>query len=94
MLPETLRAQLAELGITDMDEVALRLTLEAHVETYTLIKLAGWPARRWKCHYRLMLRDVMYDAQSVPEAYALALVAALRQPASQLQSSADQAETP
>jgi len=27
-----------------------------------------------------MLRDVMYDAQSVPEAYGLALLAALQQP--------------
>ena len=75
MLPETLRARLAESGITELDEVALRQTLEARVETYTLIKLADWPARRWKCRYRLMMRDTMYDAQSVPEAYALALLA-------------------
>ena len=80
MLPETLQAQLANFGITELDEVALRQALETHVQTYTLIKLADWPARRWKCRYRLMLRDVMYDAQSVPEAYALALLATLQQP--------------
>ncbi len=80
MLPETLQNQLASFGITELDEVALRQALEARVQTYTLIKLADWPARRWKCRYRLMLRDVMHDAQSVPEAYALALLAALQQP--------------
>ena len=79
MLPETLQTQLASFGITELDEVALRQALEARVQTYTLIKLADWPARRWKCRYRLMLRDVMHDAQSVPEAYALALLAALQQ---------------
>jgi hypothetical protein len=82
MLPETLQTQLASFGITDLDEVALRQALEARVQTYTLIKLADWPARRWKCRYRLMLRDVMHDAQSVPEAYAIALLAALQQPSS------------
>ena len=80
MIPETLQAQLANFAITAFDEIALREALEAHVQTYTLIKLADWPARRWKCRYRMMLRDVMYDAQSVPEAYALALLAALQQP--------------
>lgn len=75
MLPETLQEQLRQHTITDFGEVALRETLEAHVETYTLIKLADWPARRWKCRYRLMMGDAIYDAQSVPEAYALALVA-------------------
>ena len=92
MLPETLQTQLAESGITDRDEVALRQALEARVQTYTLIKLADWPARRWKCRYRLMLRDVMYDAQSVPEAYALALLAVLQQPSAN-QTHEDQPET-
>lgn len=79
MLPETLHAQLVQYGITASDEVALREALEQRVETYTLIKLAPWPARRWKCRYRLLLREQMYDAQSVPEAYArgiLAIIAA------------------
>ena len=80
MLPEALQTQLASFGITNTDETALRQALETRVQTYTLIKLADWPARRWKCRYRLMLRDVMHDAQSVPEAYALALLAALQQP--------------
>ena len=74
MLPEELRAQLAQHGITDTREVALREALEQHVETYTLIKLAPWPARRWQCRYRLMMSDRFYDAQSAAEAYALGLV--------------------
>lgn len=74
MLPEELRTQLAQHGITNTDEVALREALEQHVETYTLIKLASWPARRWKCQYRLMMGDHFYDARSAAEAYALGLV--------------------
>jgi hypothetical protein len=77
MIPETLRLQLAQYGITAIDEIALREALEARVETYTLIKLAPWPARRWKCRYRLMMRDNIYDAQSAAEAYALGLLATL-----------------
>ena len=77
MIPEALQQQLAQHGITHNDEVALREALEERVATYTLIKLAPWPARRWKCRYRLMMRDHMYDAQTVAEAYALALLAAL-----------------
>jgi hypothetical protein len=53
-LSEEMQGQLASIGITKYDEVALRQTLEQHTTTYTLIKLAEWPARRWKCHYRLM----------------------------------------
>lgn len=75
MIPETLRQQLAQYGITTIDEIALREALEERVETYTLVKLAPWPARRWKCRYRLMMRDHMYDAQSAAEAYALGLLA-------------------
>lgn len=77
MLPEALQAQLTHYGITDFDEVAMRQALEQHVATYTLIKLADWPARRWKCRYRLMMGDAIYDAQSVAEAYALGLLATL-----------------
>jgi hypothetical protein len=77
MFPELLQAQLAGLDINDFSEAALREALEKYVETYTLIKLAPWAARRWKCRYRLMMGDAMYDAQSAPEAYALALQAAL-----------------
>jgi hypothetical protein len=77
MIPAELQTRLTQHGITDYGEVALREALETHCETYTLIKLAPWPARRWKCHYRLMMRDNIYDAQSVSEAYALALLAIL-----------------
>jgi hypothetical protein len=77
VIPETLHQQLVQYGITTIDEVTLREALEERVETYTLIKLAPWPARRWKCRYRLMMRDNMYDAQTVAEAYALGLLAAL-----------------
>ena len=77
MLSEELRTQLTQHGITSFDEVSLREALEAHTETYTLIKLAPWPARRWKCQYRLMMRDKIHDAQTPAEAYALALLAIL-----------------
>ena len=77
MLSQDVQAQLAQHNITDYGEVALREALEAHVETYTLIKLAPWPARRWKCRYRLMIGDKIHDAQSVAEAYALGLLAVL-----------------
>jgi hypothetical protein len=79
MIAEELQRQLAGYGIVDYGEVALREALEARCETYTLIKLAPWPARRWKCHYRLMMGDGMYDAQTVAEAYALGLLALLGQ---------------
>ena len=77
MIPEELQHQLTQHGITDFDELTLREALETRVETYTLIKLAPWPARRWKCRYRLMMGDAFYDAQSVVEAYAMGLVAVL-----------------
>ena len=74
MLPTELQAQLAQHAINDYGEVALREALEAHSQTFTLIKLAPWPARRWKCQYRLMIGDKIYDAQSAAEAYALGLL--------------------
>ena len=77
MIPEELQHQLTQHGITEFDEVSLREALETHVQSYTLIKLAPWPARRWKCHYRLMMGDKFYDAQSVAEAYAMGLAAIL-----------------
>ncbi|GAC1393734.1 MAG: hypothetical protein NVS4B11_27900 [Ktedonobacteraceae bacterium] len=78
MLPETLQHALTQHGFMVFDEIALRQALEQRTETYTLIKLAPWPARRWKCQYRLMMGDAMHDAQSVAEAYALALLAILK----------------
>lgn len=77
MLNEELQQRLVALEVTASDETSLREALETHAETYTLCKLAPWPARRWKCHYRLMMRDNMYDGQSVEEVYALALLARL-----------------
>jgi hypothetical protein len=77
MIPDELHKELAKYGITARGEVALREALEAHAETYTLIRLAPWPARRWKCQYRLLFGEKMYDAQSAAEAYALALLAIL-----------------
>jgi hypothetical protein len=78
MLPESLSTQLAYYGISGDSETALREALEQYTETYTLIKLAPWPARRWKCHYRLLISDAMYDAQSACEAYAFGLLALLQ----------------
>jgi hypothetical protein len=77
MISDELLTALAKHNITVREEVALREALEAHIETYTLIKLAPWPARRWKCRYRLLMREKMYDAQSAAEAYAMALLAIL-----------------
>lgn len=84
---------LQQYGISQTDEVALRQTLEQYVTTYTLIKLAEWPARRWKCHYRLMMRDNMYDAQSVPEAYARGILAMLQQATANQDTPNEQSET-
>jgi hypothetical protein len=89
MLPESLRTQLIEAGITDFSEPALREALEARVETYTLIKLAPWASRRWKCRYRLMMGDALYDAQSVIEAYALGIQAAVLKPPAARATEAD-----
>lgn len=77
MISDELHIALVKYTITARDEVALREALETHVETYTLIKLAPWPSRRWKCRYRLLLGEKIYDAQSAEEAYALALLAAV-----------------
>ncbi len=77
MISDELHKQLMQHGITTSGEVALREALEARAETYTLIKLAPWPARRWKCQYRLLIGDNMYDAQSASEAYAMGLLAVL-----------------
>ncbi len=77
MIPQELQSRLAAHGIITFEEVALREALEARVETYTLIRLASWPARRWKCRYRLLMGDTVYDAQSAAEAYALGLLAVL-----------------
>ncbi|HLG60602.1 MAG TPA: hypothetical protein VKY19_01635 [Ktedonosporobacter sp.] len=92
MVPETLQRQLTAYGVSDFGETALREALERHAETYTLIKLAPWPARRWKCRYRLLMGNAIYDAQSVAEAYAVGLLATLKsdQPKSPIGEGAQQ----
>lgn len=75
MLSEEIQTRLTTRGITASQETALREALEESIETYTLFKLAPWPARRWKCHYRLMMKDQFYDGQSIEDVYALALLA-------------------
>ncbi|HEU5374504.1 MAG TPA: hypothetical protein VFV38_03610 [Ktedonobacteraceae bacterium] len=77
MLSAELHTKLSAYGIEAGDETTLREALESQIQTYTLFKLASWPARRWKCHYRLMTRDQMYDGQSVEDVYALALLGRL-----------------
>lgn len=77
MLSAELHTKLSAYGIETGDETTLREALESQIQTYTLFKLAPWPARRWKCHYRLMTRDQMYDGQSVEDVYALALLGRL-----------------
>ncbi len=78
MISSELHTALAKYDITATDEVTLRDALETYVETYTLIKLAPWPSRRWKCKYRLLLGEKIHDAQSAAEAYALALLTTLK----------------
>jgi len=77
-IPAATQVQLAQQGITTTGEVALREALEAHTEAYTLIKLAPWAARRWKCHYRLLIGEAIFDAQSAAEAYAMGLLSLLK----------------
>jgi hypothetical protein len=77
MLSEELQHRLAVHSVVASDETTLRQTLEAHLETYTLVRLAPWPARRWQCRYRLMTRDGVYDGQSIEDAYALGLLVCL-----------------
>lgn len=77
MLGEELRLRLVACGIAASEETALREALEQRAETYTLSRLAPWAARRWKCNYRLMTKEQMYDGQSIEDAYALALLARL-----------------
>jgi hypothetical protein len=76
-LPPELSAALDQHGITALDEVALRRELERHLPGYTLYRLMPAAARRWKCKYRIMFAATYFDCQTVAEAYARALLAAL-----------------
>lgn len=74
-LPEDVAEALRAHGIQAQDETSLREALEAHVSSFTLVKMMPAAARRWKARYRVLLGDAYHDAQSVPEAYARALLA-------------------
>jgi hypothetical protein len=76
-LPAELVAALDLRGIPARDEVGLRRELERHLSGYTLYRLTPAAARRWKCKYRIMFGATYFDCQTVPEAYARALLAAL-----------------
>src|SRR5260370_6651739 len=52
MISNELHKQLMQHGITTIGEVALREALEARAQTYTLIKLAPSPPRRWNSQSR------------------------------------------
>lgn len=76
-LSPELAAQLRAHGLTLDDEVSLRRLLEEAAPTWTLIRLNTIAAKRWKARYRLMLGEHWYDAATVSNAYALALLALL-----------------
>ncbi len=82
LAPE-LADQLRAHGLNVEDEVGLRRTLEECAPTWTLIRLNNIAAKRWKARYRLMLGEQWYDAETVSNAYALALLALLKADAAQ-----------
>lgn len=77
-LSPELAARLAEHGLTAADEVSLRRLLDESVPSWTLIRLNSIAAKRWKARYRLMLGEEWYDAATVSNAYALALLALIQ----------------
>ncbi len=78
-LSPELAAQLRAHGLDEEDEVSLRRLLDESVPSWTLIRLNTIAAKRWKARYRLMLGDQWYDAATVSNTYALALLALLQQ---------------
>ena len=77
-LSPELAAQLRAHGLTIEDEVSLRRLLDESVSSWTLIRLNTIAAKRWKARYRLMLGETWYDAATVSNAYARALLALLQ----------------
>ena len=77
-LSPELAARLAEHGLTITDEISLRRLLDESVPSWTLIRLNTIAAKRWKARYRLMLGEQWYDAATVSNAYALALLALIQ----------------
>ena len=78
-LSQELAAQLRERGLTAEDEVSLRHTLEECTQSWTLIRLNNIAAKRWKARYRLMLGERWYDAATASNAYALGILALLKE---------------
>ncbi|MGZ3601178.1 MAG: hypothetical protein ACXWQR_01230 [Ktedonobacterales bacterium] len=76
-LPGEVVDALAERGVTENDEVALRQELELRVPGYNLFRLTPAAVKRWKCRYRILLDAGYYDGQSAREAYARALLAVI-----------------
>jgi hypothetical protein len=76
-LPQEVAEALAAHGIAARDEVGLRRELERHLPGYTLYRLTPAATRRWKARYRIMFEANYFDCQTVAEAYARALLAAL-----------------
>lgn len=76
-ITDELMRQLAQRGVTANGEVELRLELERHAPSYTLVRLTPAAARKWKARYRLLLAADILDAQSVVEAYARAILSTL-----------------
>jgi hypothetical protein len=74
-LPEDVAAMLRARGLP-LDEVGLRVALEARVPGWDLHRLTPAAAKRWKCRYRLMTGAGFYDGATAAEAYARALLAA------------------
>lgn len=82
-LSHELAEQLRERGMIAEDEASLRRTLEACTQSWTLIRLNNIAAKRWKARYRLMLGEKWYDAATASNAYALGILALLKdEPAS------------
>ncbi|HEY7349237.1 MAG TPA: hypothetical protein VH599_13065 [Ktedonobacterales bacterium] len=77
-LSPELAAQLRAHGLELDDEAGLRRLLEECADTWTLIRLNDIAAKRWKARYRLLLRERWYDAATVSNAYALALLALMK----------------
>lgn len=64
--PDDLRERLTAAGIATCDEVAPRRAPERHVPGYNLFRLTPAAAKRWKCHYRILLAAGYYDARAPP----------------------------
>ncbi len=73
-LSPELAAQLRAHGLDIEDEVSLRRLLDESMPGWTLIRLNTIAAKRWKARYRLMVGETWYDAATVSNAYALALL--------------------